>query len=150
LCSELLFHQGLSGYREEKILIQLDTEPQHFPFEPVPFLVNRFDIFTQINTTPADLLLAQKFYAILNRTRNKGRDFYDAVFLMGRGVTPNYAYLTLKVGIDNATQLRERLLAHCRTLDMQAMADDVRPFLFKPTDDRKVVLFPGYIQQALL
>lgn len=26
----LLYQQGLSGFREEKILIQLDTEPQHF------------------------------------------------------------------------------------------------------------------------
>lgn len=81
---ELLFKEGLSGQREERILIQLDTEPRHFAFEPDLYLLNRFDIFTQIQTTPPDLLLAQKFYAILNRVCNKGRDFYDAVFLLGR------------------------------------------------------------------
>ncbi len=146
---ELLFNEGLSGYREEKILIQLDTEPQHFAFEPELHLLNRFDVFTQIQTTPPDLLLAQKFYAILNRVRNKGRDFYDAVFLLGRQVTPNYAYLTQKRGIETPADLKAQLLAHCQTLDMQAMADDVRPFLFNPREDRLVTLFPQYIQQVL-
>ena len=146
---ELLFKEGLSGHREERILIQLDTEPQHFAFEPDLYLLNRFDIFTQIQTTPPDLLLAQKFYAILNRVRNKGRDFYDAVFLLGRQVTPNYAYLTQKRGIETPADLQAQLLAHCQTLDMQAMADDVRPFLFNPREDRLVTRFPQYIQQVL-
>ncbi len=144
----LLFQQGLSGFREEKILIQLDTEPQHFAFTPEPFLLNRFDVFTQIYTTPVALLLAQKFYAILNRSRNKGRDFYDVVFLLSREVKPDYAYLIQKVGIGTGEELRQRVLAHCQTLDMQAMAADVRPFLFKASDERRVSLFEAYIRQA--
>jgi predicted nucleotidyltransferase component of viral defense system len=146
----LLHQQGLSGYEGEKILIQLDTEPQQFDFVPEPYLLNRFDVFTQIYTTPVDLLLAQKFYAILNRTRNKGRDFYDAVFLLAQGVRPNYAYLKVKVDIDNADQLRQRLLVHCQGLDMAVMAADVRPFLFKASDDRRVLFFEQYIRQATL
>ena len=144
----LLFDAGLSGYREEKILIQLDTEPQHFAFQPELHLLNRFDVFTQIQTTPPDLLLAQKFYAILNRVRNKGRDFYDAAFLLGRQVRPNYAYLTQKRGIETPDDLKAQLLAHCQTLDMQALAADVRPFLFNPREDRLVTLFPQYIEQV--
>lgn len=144
----LLYEQGLSGYREEKILIQLDIEPQYFEFIPEPYLLNRFDVFTQIYTTPVDLLLAQKCYAILNRTRNKGRDFYDAVFLLGKGIKPNYAYLREKLGISTGEELRQRLQAHCQRLDMQVMADDVRPFLFKASDDRRVLLFEPYIRQV--
>ncbi len=146
----LLFQQGLSGYEQEKILIQLDTEPQHFTFTPEPYLLNRFDVFTQLQTTPLDLLLAQKFYAILNRVRNKGRDFYDVVFLLGRGVLPNYAYLEMKVGIGNAESLRSRLLAHCAGLDMGEMAADVRPFLFQSNDARRVSLFADYLRQVPL
>jgi hypothetical protein len=136
----LLFKEGLSGRREEHIFIQLDTEPQHFAFKPDLYLLNRFDIFTQIKTTPPDLVLAQKFYAILNRVRDKDRDFY-AVFLLGRQVRPNYAYLTQKCGIGTQADLKAQLLAHCQTLDMQAMADDVHPFLFNPREDRLVTLF---------
>jgi predicted nucleotidyltransferase component of viral defense system len=146
----LLFQQGLSGYEQEKILIQLDTEPQYFAFTPEPYLLNRFDVFTQLQTTPLDLLLAQKFYAILNRVRNKGRDFYDVVFLLGRGVLPNYAYLEMKVEIRDAVSLRARILSHCGGLDMAAMAADVRPFLFQPSDARRVLLFADYIRQVPL
>jgi len=58
---KLLYQEGLSGHLEEKILIQLDTEPQHFGFTPEKYILNRFDVFTQIFNTPLDILLAQKF-----------------------------------------------------------------------------------------
>lgn len=146
----LLYQQGLSGFVEEKILIQLDTEPQYFDFAPQSYLLNRFDVFTRLLTTPRELLLAQKFYAILNRVRNKGRDFYDVVFLLGQGVRPDYRYLEMKIGLTDSEQLRERVLAHCAGLDMGLMAADVRPFLFQPSEDRRVILFAEYLRQASL
>lgn len=54
----LLFDEGLSGHQEEKILIQLDTEPQHFDYKPEQFLLNRFEVFTTIWTIPLPLLMA--------------------------------------------------------------------------------------------
>jgi len=81
---KLLFEESLSGHQQEKILIQLDTEPQHFPFEPERHIINRFDVFTEVLVTPLDVLLSRKFYAILNRKCNKGRDFYDAVLLLSK------------------------------------------------------------------
>jgi predicted nucleotidyltransferase component of viral defense system len=97
---ELLYSEGLSVYKEEKILIQLDTEAQHFAFEPEKIILNKFDVFTQINTTPLDLLLAQKFYSIINRKRNKGRDFFDVVFLLSLIKSPNYDYLNQKIKVN--------------------------------------------------
>ncbi len=146
---KLLYQEGLSGYKEEKILIQLDTEPQHFDFEPERHIINQFDVFTEILVTPPDILLSQKFYAILNRRRNKGRDFYDAVFLLSK-TKPNYDYLSLKLKISNADGLKEQLLAHCNTLNMEEMARDVAPFLFKPSDQKKVKLFAQYLTQVEL
>jgi len=32
--SDILYKEGLSGHLQEKILIQLDTEPQHFDYTP--------------------------------------------------------------------------------------------------------------------
>lgn len=129
---ELLYKEGLSGHLEEKILIQLDTEPQHFNFTPERFLINRFDVFTQILTTPKDLLLAQKFFAVLNRPRNKGRDFFDIVFLLSLIDKPNYEYLELKTGITDATSLKKCVLSRCSEINMEEMGRDVAPFLFNP------------------
>ena len=143
----ILFEQGLSGYEEEKILIQLDTEPQHFQFVPETVVINKFDVFTRIFTTPLDLLMAQKCYAILNRVRNKGRDFFDLVFLMGKGILPNLDYLQQKTGIDNANDLKLRLIKKCSTLNMNDMSRDVAPFLFDENDQKKVKLFVNYLEQ---
>ena len=147
---ELLFKEGLSGYREEKILIQLDTEPQHFEFVPERYILNRFDVFAQINITPLDILLAQKFYAILNRTRNKGRDFFDVIFLLSLVDKPNYDYLRQKMKIGTPEALKEAVLARCAAINMQEMAKDVQPFLFNPADARKVTLFSEIIRQHKL
>ncbi|MCD6115955.1 nucleotidyl transferase AbiEii/AbiGii toxin family protein [bacterium] len=147
---KLLFGEGLSGYEEEKIMIQIDTEPQNFIYEPYRVILNRFEVFTAILTTPMQLLLAQKFYAIINRSRNKGRDFYDVVFLMGKGVLPEFSYLKEKAGISNAAELKERLIGICKKTDMSAMAADVESFLFDPSERSKVLMFADYLKQSLL
>jgi predicted nucleotidyltransferase component of viral defense system len=147
---ELLYSEGLSDHKEEKILIQLDTESHKFDYKPDQPVLNKFDVFTQINVTPGDILLAQKFFAVINRKRNKGRDFFDIVFLLSQGQAPNYDYLKAKIGISNPDDLRSLVLEKCRELDMEEMASDVKPFLFTPKDDKKVLLFPEYIEKARL
>jgi predicted nucleotidyltransferase component of viral defense system len=147
---EILFREGLSGHKEERILIQLDTEPQHFLFQPDTFVLNRFDVFTQIFLTPLDILLAQKLYEICNRVRNKGRDFFDAAFLLSLIDKPNYDYLELKLKVSDARQLKEKILDKCSRINIDEMANDVSPFLFDPKDRRKIILFPELIKQAAL
>lgn len=147
---ELLHKEGLSSHKEEKILIQLDTESHQFHYKADQPIINKFDVFTQINSTPKPLLLAQKFYAIINRKRNKGRDFFDLVFLLGQNVIPNYNYLSLKININTAEDLRKLVVEKCSSLDMQEMANDVKPFLFNPKEEKKVALFIEYIKQVAL
>ena len=146
----MIYSEGLSGYKEEKILIQLDTEPQLFSFIPEKVILNKFDVFTQINITPLDLLLAQKFYTIINRKRNKGRDFFDVVFLLSLIKSPDYNYLWQKIKVNNAKKLKELVLKKCASIDMQQMADDVAPFLFDTSDLNKVKLFTEYLKQEKL
>jgi predicted nucleotidyltransferase component of viral defense system len=145
----LLFETGLSEHREARVLINLDTEPQGFVFEPNLFYLNRFDVFTGIRTTPLDILLSQKFYAITNRRQPKGRDFFDAVFLLAR-TSPNYAFLQARLQISTPTALKEHLLSICEKLDFQMLAADVQPFLFDPLEVRRVLAFPQIIRDASL
>jgi len=143
----LLYEENLPGYRQEKILIQLDIEPQYFQYEPERVILNRFEVFTTILTTPLPLLMAQKLFAIINRDRNKGRDFYDTVFLMGKDVKPDYNYLKAKISVSDPETLKKRLLDKCQTLDMNEMARDVEPFLFDPKNNKKVVMFEDLVRQ---
>ena len=147
---ELLYREGLTNHKEEKILIRLDTEPHEFDYKPSQPVLNKFDVFTQINVTPGDLLLAQKFFAVINRTRNKGRDFFDIIFLLGRGLVPNYGYLMSKINVKTPGELRSIVLDKCNKIDMEEMADDVSPFLFDPKDAKKILLFPKYMEKVAL
>jgi predicted nucleotidyltransferase component of viral defense system len=146
----LLFEQGLSGHREEKILIQLDTESQGFPFQPETFILNRFGLFTRIIVTPPGLLLAQKLYTLVNRPRAKGRDYFDVVFLFSQAVQPDYAYLEAKMSAGTPELLRRVISDLLERVNLEELADDVRPFLFFAEDDRRVRYFREFWEQAPL
>lgn len=142
---KILFENNLAGMEAEKFLILIDTVSQNFDYEPEKQILNKFDVFTNINVTPINLLLSQKIYAIFGRNRAKGRDFYDLVFLLGKSIKPDYIYLKEKIGVKNATELKEKLLAKCETLDFEQLYFDVKPFLFNP-NDRRILQFKEYIK----
>jgi len=144
----LLYDSGLSGHIEEKILIQIDTEAQHFDFTPEPVLLNRFDVFTTILMTPLPILLAQKYYAILNRSRAKGRDLFDVIFLHSK-TQPDYTYLAQKAKIADASTLKSAILHRLESLNVKELANDVQPFLFNPAAIDRIEQFPAFIQQTL-
>lgn len=145
----LLYQEGLSGHHEEKILIQLDLESQQIDYEPELFILNRYEVFTSILTTPLPVLLAQKFYTIINRKRKKGRDFYDVVFLLGKGIQPDYSYLAKKANISEPEALQQMIMEICQSVNMETIAQDVEPFLFVGQDTKRVTRFEKYFLQVM-
>jgi predicted nucleotidyltransferase component of viral defense system len=144
---KVLLDNELAVMPNEKILIQIDTTAHEFKYEPDQKILNKFDVFTQIFLTPLDILLSQKIYAIFNRNRAKGRDFFDTIFLLGL-TKPNYDYLKLKLGIDNWVEIKKKLLAETVKLDLTELVKDVDPYLFTPSDSKKIILFREYIKQV--
>ena len=141
----LLYEAGLSGHREARIRINLDTEPQGFSFKPESHFLNRFDVFTSIRCTPIDILLSQKLVAMSQRRRPQGRDFFDAVFLFAK-TTPNYHFLEQRIQVSGPKALKAYLLDLCQKLDFKLLAKDVQPFLFKPGDIKRVEQFSEYVR----
>jgi len=141
---KILFDNDMSDMAEEKILIQIDTVPQAFDYKKDTKILNKFDVFTQIFTTPIDILLSQKIYAALNRSRAKGRDFFDIIFLFSK-TKPNYQYLEKKLGIKNYQELKDTLLTKTADLDFASLAKDIEPYLINSQDSKKVNLFREYI-----
>ena len=143
---KLLYESGLSPLVDQKILIQVDTAPQHFDYVPEKPILNKFDVFTQIFAVPKGLLLAQKMYAAVNRKRPMGRDFFDIVFLYGMGAEPNFDYLQKNLGVQNKADLKAFLLEKTSSFDFEQLAKDVEPFLFDPKDSNKVLLFKEFVE----
>lgn len=142
--SGILQEAGISRHRDEKLTIQIDTEPQDFDYKPQSIIINKFGIFTRIHAVPADILLAQKIACIFTRKRAMGRDFYDIIYLMGK-TNPNMDYIGNKLGINSGAVLKKRIIRRCRDLDLRVLSKDLAPFLINPSDSVKIISFSDYI-----
>lgn len=140
----ILFENNLSGQKKEKILIQLDAEPQKYDYSCDKYLLNKFGIFRYLNVTPSDLLLSQKLCACLTRKREKGRDFFDVVFLMSK-TTPDFKFLKIRLNINSKKELIARLKEKSKFLDFNILAKDIEPFLFDPSQKARVLYFKEWL-----
>jgi len=145
----LLKDQGLSNLDDEKIVIQIDTTPQNFEFQPETFLLDKFDVFANISVTPVDILLSQKVAAFLNRKATKGRDLFDIVFLLQRDIKPNMQYLNQKINLSSHEEVKSALMNKADELDLKAVASDVMPFLFNSEEADRIYSFTTYIDNKL-
>lgn len=143
--SNILFESGLSGHKQEKILIKLDAEPQNYSYSPQRTIINKFDVTAGIRVVPREILLSQKYYAILMRKRAMGRDFFDAMFLAGL-TKPDFGYLKVKAGIKDEKGLKLALLNHCKKLNFKQLSKATQPLVFNAKEYGKVELFKEFVQ----
>jgi predicted nucleotidyltransferase component of viral defense system len=144
---ELLFQQGLAPHQQERILIQLDTPAQGYPYPPEVKILNKFDVFTEIRVTPLNILLSQKIFTAVNRKRPKGRDIYDITFLFSK-TKPDFEFINQKMGITSPERLRQELLLKTENFNFDALAEDVAPFLITKEQVKRVVKFREFWKQV--
>lgn len=127
-----------------KILIQLDTEPQGYKYTSDKYLLNRFGLFRYIDITHINLLLSQKMCVIFTRKREKGRDFFDVVYLMSK-TKPDFKFLKLKFGIESKKELIKGLKEKSKNLNFKILAKDIESFLFEPNQKDRVLYFRDWL-----
>jgi len=135
--TSLLYKYELSGHKEARLMIKVDTEAQGYSYEREVRQITGLGVAADIAVVPLALLCAMKVSAVLGRRRPKGRDFYDLSWCLER-TQPDYGYLKAKLGITNPKELRERVSAHTADFDFDKLADDVRPFLINAEDANRV------------
>ncbi len=148
----IFYQHGISGHTREKLTIQIDCEPQNVNYKAERVILNKFDIFLKINAVPPDVLLSQKIFAILNRPRPMGRDFYDVIFLFSK-TNPSYHFLREKMELkenDDIKEIKKRLLLKCEKINFKKLVEEVKPFLFYSRDAEKIMLFPDFIRTKMV
>lgn len=143
----ILAENGMSGHLEEKILIRIDTVRKEKIFSPDVYTLSAFDLYRDILVNPPSIILSQKLITILERKREKGRDFYDASFLYGRA-EPDFSYIERTTGMGHK-EFIEKIFTRCRALDFNVLARDIEPFLIRPEDAERVRTFLSFIEQKL-
>ena len=147
--SEILYDLNLSPLRDEKLHIRIDSFDQGIQYTPEAVTLDKFDVYQTIRVAPADVLLAMKVLTILRRKRAKGRDYFDASFLVSRGIRPNFQFLQQTLDIQNKSDIRELLHAHVATVDLEELSRDLQPFLFKPRESQRVIDFQRTIDRLI-
>jgi predicted nucleotidyltransferase component of viral defense system len=84
-----------------------------------------------------------KISALLSR--QKGRDFYDAVFLLSQ-TKPNYDYLSVKWNIRNTSELKDALLQTLEKTDIRKKSQDFEHLIMNKSTVNRVLLFKEFVE----
>lgn len=141
---ELLFELSLSGYREERFLIKVESQDQEYEYKPHIVNIKRAGFFFPFSVPPDSILCAMKLSALLSR--QKGRDFYDAMFLLGQ-TEPDYEYLATKRDIHNKEELKEALINTIENTDLKKKYRDFEHLLFNKANAEKVLRFSEFVKE---
>lgn len=135
---QMLFNLKLTGHREERLLLKIEAQDQGIRYQQEIATVNRMGFFFNIQTPPVDVLCAMKFAAILSR--QKGRDFYDALFLLSK-TKPNMEFLQKRVGINTIDQLRLAVDDKLKEIDLNQKKRDFQHLLFNESNADRILSF---------
>lgn len=135
---EMLFNLGLTGHREERLLLKIEAQDQGVAYQPVVANINRMDFFFSVQVPPLDVLCAMKFAAILSR--QKGRDFYDAIFLLSK-TKPNLDFLQARTGIASLEELKATVAERLQKIDLNHKKRDFMHLLFNESNADKILQF---------
>jgi len=144
---QLLFSLQMSGYSNARFLIKIKMQDQQFPYKTVPAFVRSCGFYFPVPVPPDDILCSMKISAILNR--GKGRDFYDAMFLLGQS-SPNYEYLAYKHAIHDGNELKNALKERIAETDLLIKQKDVQHLLFDIHKSNMITNFGSFINDLVL
>ena len=140
---QMLFNLKLTGHREERLLLKIEAQDQGIRYQQEIATVNRMGFFFNIQTPPVDVLCAMKFAAILSR--QKGRDFYDAIFLLSK-TKPNMEFLQKRVGINTIDQLRLAVDDKLKEIDLNQKKRDFQHLLFNESNADRIFSFRSLLE----
>ena len=139
---ELLFELNLTGHRDERLLVKIETQDQGIDYEAQIATINKLGFTFLMRCAPADILCSMKLSALLSRS--KGRDFYDLMFLSSF-TKPNYHFLEAKCGIANGAELKEALLTMLEKTDLNVKRRDFVHLVNNNHQAESILLFPNII-----
>ena len=141
---EMLFDLGLTGHKEERLLLKVEAQDQGVPYQPIVATINRMGFFFGVQIPPIDVLCAMKFAAILARA--KGRDFYDAIFLLSK-TKPNMDFLFARSGITSLEALKVAVLNKLNKVDLSQKKRDFSHLLFNEPNADRILKFADVVNE---
>lgn len=140
---ELLFELGLSGHREERFLIKIESEDQQMPYKPEVVNIKGCGLYFPFPVPPDSVICSMKISAMLSR--QKGRDFYDVMFLLAQ-TQPDYSFLAEKLNIHNLEELKNEVFKILETVDLDKKKRDFEHLLFTKRSSERILSVGEFFQ----
>ena len=140
---ELLFDMNLSGHREERFLLKIETQDQRSIYKPVLVNIQGCGYFFPFPVPPDSILCSMKISAMLSRA--KGRDFYDLMFLLSQ-TQPDYKFLGKRCGIRSLQEFQEQTIKFLNVIDLNVKKRDFEHLLFNKVSSEKILQFGEFVQ----
>ena len=139
---ELLFDLGLSGYKEERFLIKVESQDQGIVYDHIITNIKGCGFFFPFPVPSDGVLCSMKIAAML--ARSKGRDFYDVMFLLAQ-TKPDYDFLSKRCGVNNLQELKQVTAELLKTVDLKKKRKDFEHLLFNEANSEKILRFGDFI-----
>ena len=141
---EFLFNLGLSGHREERFLIKIESQDQLIKYKSTIVNIKGCGFFFPFPVPPDKVLCSMKISALLSRS--KGRDFYDVMFLLAQTV-PDYSFLSKKSGINNLLELKQSVKKLLHSVNLKMKMKDFEHLLFNKNNSNRILHFGDFINE---
>ncbi|MDF9829393.1 nucleotidyl transferase AbiEii/AbiGii toxin family protein [Parabacteroides sp. PF5-6] len=139
---ELLFDLGLSGHKEERFLIKVESQNQGVAYQPVMADIRGCGFFFPFPVPSDGVLCSMKITAMLARA--KGRDFYDLMFLLSQ-TQPDYDFLQKRCGIGSLQEFKDATNKLLETIDLNKKQRDFEHLLFNKINSTRILRFGEFI-----
>lgn len=141
---ELLFNLKLTGHRDERFLIKIESQDQQIPYERTMVNIKGCGFYFPFPVPSDGVLCSMKLSAML--ARHKGRDFYDAMFLLAQ-TKPDYAFLSAKHGIGNLDELKAATAELLKKIDIKLKMRDFEHLLFIKRNSGRILSVEKFFQE---
>lgn len=141
---KLLFELGLSGHREERFLIKIESQDQLVKYDSKIVNIKGCGFFFPMPVPSDEVLCAMKLSAMLDR--QKGRDFYDAMFLLSQTL-PDFNFLHARAGISNMEDLKQEASKVFNNIDLKSKMKDFKHLLFNKNNSIQILRIPDFFRE---
>ncbi len=139
---ELLFNLGLSGYKDERFLIKIESQDQEILYKTEIANIKGCGFFFPFPVPPESVMSSMKIAAMLSRA--KGRDFYDLIFLLSQA-SPDYGFLAKRSGIKNLSEFQNAAKELLKSVDLSKKQKDFEHLLFNQASSAKILRFGEFV-----
>lgn len=139
-----LYDLGLSAHRDERFLIKIESQDQKISYKTTIVNIKGCGLFFPFPVPPDSILCAMKIAAMLSR--QKGRDFYDVMFLLSQ-IKPDFTYLSHKCNIPDLDELKNSVGIMLEKVDLSKKVNDFNHLIFNRRNSRRILFFKDFFNE---